>query len=204
MTDPAWFMGVGVNAIIGITSTIALILALRKQYYESIPWRKSTSGYLAILGIIITSFGTLALYLQMGFIQNDLTEADTLLPPLLWLGYYITSVSFLRIILDLVETTPFRRDLIVCISILVFAISGLGLLNYTIHWNDGAVIVYFSNTVADMLGTGQAICIGIFAFSIAVIKRLEFIGGEDNLETVPSPRGIYLGLMRQVLSIELQ
>ncbi len=192
MVNLAWYIGIGVNVIIAISTIILILTTAKKQAGRPLSWWKHANGYLALVGLAITTLGTLLLYLQMGLLQDNLTEADTFLPPLLWIGYYITSVSFLGITLDQTNILPIRRNIIYALSIVVFSASGAGLLSYTIYWNDGAVIVLFSNFIADMVGTGLAICIALIAFSVSFTRRIEIVNRNDELNGNDSSKGIYL------------
>ncbi|MDF1541328.1 MAG: hypothetical protein P1Q69_20690, partial [Candidatus Thorarchaeota archaeon] len=127
MTNLAWYMGIGVNAVIGVTTIILILVSAKNKSEQSLSGWNQANGYLALIGLVITSLGTLSLYLQMGFLQYNLTEADTFFPPLLWIGYYITSASFLGIVLDQTNITPIHRNLIYTLSIAMFSVSGIGL-----------------------------------------------------------------------------
>ncbi|MGY5852480.1 MAG: hypothetical protein RTU92_02810 [Candidatus Thorarchaeota archaeon] len=167
--------GIFINTIIVVSLLYILVRLIQNTQSKDRTIQNIGYGILVIVGLMITSLGTLFLYLQHSVLQTDLTTNETIFPYFLWAGYYIASLGYLGVFLKQTSQTPKTKYIVLLLVGFVFLISSLGMLEFNSWFNDGAILVVFVNQLADRIGTITSILIGIFALFTAVEQRLEYL-----------------------------
>ncbi|TFH07920.1 MAG: hypothetical protein E4H14_07480 [Candidatus Thorarchaeota archaeon] len=174
MTNLAWYTGVIVNSTIAVALILILFFRILRNDRKSASVNLLLNGVLSILGLLVSSAGTLLLYLQQGAIQLDLTNIDTIFPIFLLVGYSVALIGFLGVILFQSQIRLGLKFIIQGGLAAAFIILGLGMMDYDSYWNDGAVLVVFRNFTVEMMVTYLSMIVAIIGLSYAILQRLSF------------------------------
>jgi hypothetical protein len=171
-------MGIIANSAIVFALLYFLISLFRNKELHS-NGESMADGAVTLSGFVLTSLGTVGLYIQQGFSQRDFTIVDTLFPYVMVLGYYVAVVAFLGVILIENQISYGRRILIKALTILVFAAALPGIASFICYWNDGAILLTIPDQFSDMLSTYPPLLIGLLGFVISISKRLDYLECND-------------------------
>jgi hypothetical protein len=182
MTDLAWYTGTIVNGTLLVLLTYLTFKTVASDRKKDRDLITSWQAIVVLVGLMTTIGGTLFLYLQQRLIERDLTPSDTSLPILLWAGYYVTVLGLLSVGLSKYEIAFSVKVGTFVLAGLLLIVSAIGMFEYTVYWNEGAVLVVYNNYSADYLGIIVAIFVGMFVAFSAVVDRIEFVARESFLK----------------------
>jgi hypothetical protein len=149
------------------------VIILRQQTREDSNLRWSILGVLG--GLSVSAIGTVLLYLQQGLVRIDLSPQDTIFPVFLWFGYYLTVMSFSYYSLEYFRKSANLKIAVLVILLTAFVISGAGMVDYSVFWNDGAVLVVFNSPFSEYLGILAGMVVGISSLYLSIVLRFQYI-----------------------------
>jgi hypothetical protein len=192
LNNPAWITGILTNSLsVAVTCFFTIKVARLKSRQATASIFYEVGGI--FLGLVLTSTSTLLLYVAQSLVQYDLTPASTLFPIGMWMGYFLTSLSLMVLLLETHEEGYFTRVILVGATTVLLMLSGIGLLDYTSFWNGGAILVVFHNGFANTMSTTTAILIGIYGLYKTSSKRLDLLSTQKTpLADVVEKRNRYL------------